>query len=125
VDLFTWPTGRLTFYTDQKAPHVEFPLELEILPLLVAGMEAALPGDLALESWRERLDATVAPSGSAPEKLAAAPWPALAKRVLDAVDGPKPLRDVLAAVTRGGVATASEVLRVIEVLSSAKLLTVR
>ena len=125
VDLFTWPTGKLTFYTEQKPPHVEFPLELELLPLVVAGMEAALPGDLALDSWRNRLDASVSPSTGAPAKLAAATWPALAKRVLDTVDGLKPVRDVLAAVTQGGAATASEVLRVIEVLSSAKLLTVR
>lgn len=125
VDLFTWPTGRLTFYTEQKAPHVEFPLELEILPLVVAGMEAALPGDLAFESWRDRLDTTVASSAGAPAKLAAAAWPPLARRVLDAVDGPRSLRDVLTAVTQGGAATASDVLRVVEILSSAKLLTVR
>ncbi|HEX8794532.1 MAG TPA: serine/threonine-protein kinase [Polyangiaceae bacterium] len=127
VDLFTWPTGKLTFYSEQSAPHVEFPLELDLLPLVIAGMEAALPGDLALESWRNRLDATVAPyTGSLTStKLASVTWPALAKRVLDAADGPKPVRDVLATVTQGGVATASEVLRVIEVLASARLLTVR
>lgn len=125
VDLFTWPLGKLTFYSEQHAPHVEFPLDLDILPLLLAGMEAAQPGELALESWRDRLDATLAPAAGGPAKLAAAPWPALAKRVLDVVDGPKPLRDVLATVTHGGVATASDVLRVVEVLSTAKLLTLR
>jgi serine/threonine-protein kinase len=124
VDLFTWPTGRLTFYSEQNPPHVEFPLELDLLPIVLAGMEAAMPGDLALESWRKRLDTTVAPTGAA-TKLATAPWPALAKRVLETVDGPKPVRDVLAAVTQGGAATASDVLRVLEVLASAKLLTVR
>jgi serine/threonine-protein kinase len=125
VDLFTWPTGRLSYYGEQKPPHVEFPLELDLLPLVLAGMEAAMPGDLALESWRNRLDAKVAPSGGGNARLASAPWPALAKRVLEVVDGPKPLRDVLTAVTHGGAATASDVLRVVEILSTAKLLTVR
>jgi len=124
VDLFTWPTGRLSFYGEQKPPHVEFPLELDLLPLVIAGMEAAMPGDVALESWRGRLDAVVAPFVGGPVNLAGAIWPPLAKRVLDATEEPKPLREVLAAVTHGGLATASEVLRVIEVLVSAKLLTV-
>jgi serine/threonine-protein kinase len=124
VDLFTWPTGRLSFYGEQSPPHVEFPLELDLLPIVLAGMEAALPGDVPLDSWRNRLGATVAPTG-ANAKLAAAPWPALAKRVLDLADaGPKSLRDVLAAATQGGAATPSEVLRVVEVLSTAKLVTV-
>jgi serine/threonine protein kinase len=125
VDLFTWPTGRLTFYGEQKAPHVEFPLELDLPPLLLAGMEAALPGELPLESWRSRLDAAVAPSAGAPAKLAEASWPALARRVLEVVDAPKPLREVLATVTHAGAATASDVLRAVDVLSTAKLLTVR
>ena len=45
VDLFTWRTGKLTFYADQKSPHVEFPLELELPPLVMAGVESAEPGD--------------------------------------------------------------------------------
>ena len=44
IDLFQWRTGPLSFYTDQTAPHVEFPLELELPALILAGIEAAEPG---------------------------------------------------------------------------------
>ncbi len=124
LDLFTWPTGRLSFYGEQKPPHVEFPLELDLLPLVLAGMEAAMPGDLPLESWRSRLDATVAPFVGGPVNLAGAIWPPLAKRVLEVTEEPPACADVLTAVTHGGTATASEALRAVEVLVSAKLLTV-
>ena len=30
IDLFGWPSGKLTFYAGQAAPHVEFPLDLEL-----------------------------------------------------------------------------------------------
>ncbi|HEY1692589.1 MAG TPA: serine/threonine-protein kinase [Polyangiaceae bacterium] len=123
VDLFGWRTGKLTFYADQKAPHVEFPLDLELTPLVMAGVEAAEPADTPLEAWRSRLDVLVGPASGvrARPRLRAAAWPAVVKRVLDATDQPRRLRDVLAAVAQGGGATASDALRAVDVLLVAGL----
>jgi serine/threonine-protein kinase len=125
VDLFTWPTGRLTYYADQTAPHVEFPLDLDPLPLLFAGVEAALPGDAPLEAWRPRLDAVVSPGTTARLALRNAAWPPVAKRVLGFVDGPRKVRDILAATAHAGTTTGNDVLHALEILAAAELVTVK
>ncbi len=125
IDLFTWPTGRLSYYVDQTAPHVEFPLDLDPLPLLFTGLEASAPGEAPMSEWRSRLDATVAPAAVDPAgKLRDAAWPAVARRVLELVDRPRKIREVLAAAAPGATCTASDVLRALEVLSAAALVTV-
>ena len=129
VDLFTWRSGRLAFYADQTAPHVEFPLDLDLVPLLLAGVEAAMPGDAPMNAWRARLDALIAPGGAPRVKLRGAGWPHGVKRLLDVVDGPRPLRDVLSllapSASPGGLTTANDVLRALEILVAADLLTVK
>jgi serine/threonine-protein kinase len=126
IDLFQWPTGKLTYYADQQAPQVEFPLDLEILPLVLAGVEMAEPDQFPLEAWRSRLDLVVAPSGTALRaKLRAAPWPPYVRRLLDATTEPKPVREVLATVAQGGGATASDTLRALDVLLAAQLLALQ
>ncbi len=125
VDLFTWPTGRLTYYADQTAPHVEFPLDLDPLPLLFAGLEAAMPGDAPLEAWRARLDAVVSPGASAKPRLRNATWPPLARRMLEFVDQPRKIREVLVATAHGGATTGNDVLRALHVLLAAELVTLK
>jgi serine/threonine protein kinase len=123
VDLFQWRTGQLTFYADQKPPHVEFPLDLDLPPLVMAGVEAAQPGDAPLRAWRARFDVVIGPSparGPQP-KLRSASWPPVVKRVLDASDPPKRVRDVLATVAQAGGATANDALRALDVLLIAGL----
>jgi serine/threonine-protein kinase len=123
VDLFQWRTGRLSFYAGQTAPHVEFPLDLEVPPLIVAGLEAAYPGETPLAMWRGRLDAPVAPTDATP-RLQSASWPPVARRVLEAVDQPRPLRDLLAILAGDGKTNANDVLRALEVLAAAGLVGV-
>lgn len=125
VDLFTWPTGRLTYYADQTAPHVEFPLDLDPLPLLFAGIEAAMPGDAPLDEWRPRLDVVVSPGTSARPRLRGASWPSLARRVLEFVDRPRTIRELLVATAHGGATTGNDVLRALQVLLAAELLTLK
>lgn len=122
-DLFTWHTGRLSYYAEQVAPHVEFPLDLDPLPLVFSGLEIARPGDSPLDAWRDRLDAVLSPSEPTSAKLASAEWPAVARRVLSALDRPRAIRDVLAATTHDGAMTANDVLRAVEILAAARLVT--
>jgi serine/threonine-protein kinase len=127
IDLFQWRTGKLTFYSEQKPPHVEFPLDLDILPLVMAGMETSRPGDAALEAWRARLDVTIGPASTVRPRprLREAAWPTTVKRVLDATDEPKRVREMLTAVAQGGGATANDALRALEVLLIAGLVTIQ
>jgi serine/threonine-protein kinase len=122
VDLFTWRTGGLTYFGGHASPHVEFPLELELPPLVLAGVEAAQPGDAPIEKWRARLDDVIGPATTLRPKLRTAPWPPLVKWLFEATDEPAPLRNVLDAVARTGGATASDALRALEILLAGKLL---
>jgi serine/threonine-protein kinase len=125
IDLFQWQAGRLSYYSGQTAPHVEFPLDLELPPLLIAGLEAAEPGDTPLASWRDRLDDCLVPVDTGNARLRDAAWPPLLRRLLDVVSTPKPLREVLAWIAQDGTCTASDALRALEVLIGAKLLSWR
>ena len=120
VDLFRWESGRLSFYGGQAPRHVEFPLDLEVPPLIIAGAEAAEPGDAPPEQWREHLGDILGPAPTLRPKLRDAAWPPLVERLLEVTDEPKPLRDVLAAMALGG-STAADTFRALAVVLAAKL----
>jgi serine/threonine-protein kinase len=123
IDLFQWRTGSLTFYKEQTAPHVEFPLELELPPLIVAGYESATPGEAPLEAWRGRLEEMVGPAPASRPRLHAAAWPAIERRVLDLAQRPVRVREILATTARDVAPTL--VLRALDVLLAAKLISHR
>jgi hypothetical protein len=125
VDIFQWRTGTLTYFEGQAAPHVEFPLDLDVPPLLIAGVEASQPGDAPFEKWRSRLDDMIGPVATLRPRLRQAAWPPLAKRLLAAAEEPVSLREILAQTARGGEATASDALRTLEVLLAGRMLALR
>jgi eukaryotic-like serine/threonine-protein kinase len=124
ADIFLWRGGQLSFYRGQTAPHVEFPLDLELPPLMLAGLEAAKPGDTLLEERRGDLDVFLTPGGGTDElfPLETMQWPPVIGRVLGIVRQPVRLRDVLKTTARAGNMTAGDVLRALEILLAAGLL---
>jgi serine/threonine-protein kinase len=121
VHLFQWRTGRIAFFTGQTAPHVEFPLDLELVPLVVAGVEAAESNDAPLMKWRARFDDVIGTAKLPSTRMQSASWPPLYRRLLDVLGDPRPLREVLATMARSETTTANEVLRALEVLQIANL----
>ncbi|MEZ4264015.1 MAG: DUF4388 domain-containing protein, partial [Polyangiaceae bacterium] len=121
ADLFAWNAGTLQFHSGQTAPHVEFPLDLELSALMLAGLEAARPGDLPLESYRARLDRGLGPvAASGPNaSLQEYGWPPIVARTRALVTQPRPLREVLKAAARAGGLTVGDVLRACEILLAA------
>ena len=106
IDLFGWPTGMLTFYKDQTAPHIEFPLELELPALILAGVVGAEPAATTTARWRDRMGDVIAPAPATRPRVLAAPWPPLLRRVLDYVTEPRRVEEILAAVTTDPASTA-------------------
>ena len=125
ADLFAWKTGSVTFYRGQTAPHVEFPLDLELPGLMLAGLEAARPGDSPLDDRRSDLDRTLGPAEANEDELFTldgwVTWPPLVTRVQTLVKQDTTLRDVLRGAARTGSLTAGETLRGLEVLLAAGL----
>lgn len=123
ADLFLWRGGTLSFYRGHTPPHVEFPLDLELPTLMLAGLEAAKPGDSPLEEHRADLERTLAPAPASDDlfSLEAIAWPPVVTRVQALVAQPSTLGDVLRAAARSGNLGAGDVLRGIEILLAAGL----
>lgn len=128
ADLFLWKSGVVTFYRGQTAPHVEFPLDLDLPTLMLAGLEAAKPGDTPMDEHRNHLDrliVAVEPGSGTNEDLVSALehviWPPLVARVHTLVKRPVQLREVLQGAARTGGVGAGDVLRGLEILYTAGL----
>jgi serine/threonine protein kinase len=122
ADLFLWRSGSVSFYRGQTAPPVEFPLDLDLPTLMLAGLEAAKPGDSPMDEHRHRLDQIVGrrDGGDLPA-LENVLWPPLVTRVQSLIQQPTKLRDVLKAAARGSGLVAGDVLRGLEILVAAGL----
>jgi eukaryotic-like serine/threonine-protein kinase len=119
ADLFTWRFGKVAFYGDRAAAHVEFPLDLDLPHLMLAGLEAEMPGNVPLDRYRGHLNRVLRLRPPPPE-LAAVTWPPSVSRLSVLLDAPLPLRDLLRLGAQTGAA-APELLRAVEVLTAAGL----
>jgi eukaryotic-like serine/threonine-protein kinase len=122
ADLFLWNEGHVTFYRGHTPPHVEFPLDLELPALMLAGLETARPGDAPLKIFRAQFDARLGPAPSDDLfTLDGAPWPPSVAHVLAHAQRPMVLRDLLKSAARADL-TTGDLLRAIEMLLAAGLL---
>jgi serine/threonine-protein kinase len=122
AELFLWREGTLSFYRGQTAPHVEFPLDLDLPALMIAGLEALYPTDSVLERYRAGLDRGIKLGKNPRKGLADVAWPPLVTRVLSAASTPMSLRELLKECAKAGTTEAGDALRSIEVLVAARLL---
>jgi serine/threonine protein kinase len=114
IELFTWHDGSIDFYADAHAPAVDFPLDLDLATLMLAGLEACHPGDSPMAFIEPRLDSVLVPNPR--DELAAFVWPPIVTHVLAAITAPTSLREVFAAVTKAGPASGADVARALELL---------
>jgi tRNA A-37 threonylcarbamoyl transferase component Bud32 len=122
ADLFMWNAGTASFYRNQTAQHVEFPLDLDLASLIVSGMEAAVPGESALDRYRTRLHHMIGPGKRDRPGLLHVKWPPQVSAIEALARRPRRLSEVLADATKGGHATAGSVLRMVDVLLAARML---
>jgi serine/threonine-protein kinase len=124
VDLFRWTEGKLTFFVGQTTPHVEFPLDFDLIPLIFAGVEAAETHGRPMDKWRSNLDVVIRPSVARRHRLEGAHWPDIARHLLVLAKEPKPVRDLLVAMAQAEPpTTADDVLRALDVMLIGGMLT--
>ena len=124
VGLFRWTTGKLAFFAGQTSPHVEFPLDFELVPLIFSGVEAAEPDETPMTTWRPHLDVKVGPMPTSRPRFDAVRWPDIVRRLLALATEPKPVRDILQAMAQSEPrVTASDTLRALDILLGGKMLT--
>jgi serine/threonine-protein kinase len=124
ADLFLWRGGTLTFYRGHTAPHVEFPLELELPALMLAGLETAKPGDSILGEHRSNLDRLLGPSLARDGVVSfeGVTWPDQVTAVLDLLRRPVTLREALQTAVKQGALSTGDFLRSMEILLAAGLI---
>lgn len=125
ADLFLWKHGPWSFYRGQAAPHVEFPLDLDLPGLLLAGVEAADPSDAPMEAFRPRMEAKLTAAPARGHRSEGLSWPGLLGKVRTAAATPRKLRDVVAALSKPGETNGNDVLRAVRVLEAAGLVTLQ
>jgi serine/threonine-protein kinase len=114
TELFLWRDGFAYLHPETEVPAVEFPLDLDLPTLMLAGMEASHPGDTPMQFIEPQLDSMVVPNPR-PE-LASFVWPPLVAATRDALTKPMTLRDLLGAVTRVAQVSGADVARALELL---------
>ncbi len=124
ADLFQWRQGKVSFYRGHAAPHVEFPLDLELPGLMLAGLESMYPGEDLLGKYATKHDERLT-KGPADRRglVRGVKWPPVVTAIMSTcTSGPISVRDLLTRTT-GGVTSAGDVLRIVELLLAAHLLT--
>jgi serine/threonine-protein kinase len=119
TELFTWRVGSASFRPDANEPAVEFPLDLDIPTLMLAGMEASHPGDTPMAYIEPQLDAVLVPHPR--HDLAGFTWPPVVTSILSALSDASSLRDVLSRVTKTAQVSGADVARGLELLLAVDL----
>jgi serine/threonine protein kinase len=123
ADIFRWKHGTVSFYRGHAPPHVEFPLDLELPELVLAGLEAASPDDTPLEAFKDRMDHTLVRGPYDRRGLTkGVKWPPMISGVLGLCNAPITVRDLLQK-TCGGVLGSGDVLRAVEILLASHLVS--
>lgn len=126
AEIFSWSSGHVSFYRNHELPHVDFPLDLDLPTLMLAGLEAAKPAGVPVEEYRMRIDDVIEPGDGATGNelftLADVTWPPVVARVRALVTEPRLLREVISSATKVGGTTADDVLRALDILLAARLI---
>jgi len=122
-DLFTWKSGSVSFYRDRNANHVEFPLDLDLPHLMLAGLEAEMPADAPLERYRGHMNRVLRlrPMTKELASFSSVAWPPVVSRVMMLLERPQPLKEILRLATKSGTSGAADILRAVELLTVTKL----
>jgi serine/threonine-protein kinase len=124
ADLFVWKQGRIAFYRAETAPHVEFPLDLDATGLVMAGMEAAYPGDEALEKYRPLLQNKLSIGLRDRVGLTHVRWPQIMMSLQAAARRELPYADAMRDTALNYNVTPADVCRHVEVLRAAHLVEI-
>jgi serine/threonine protein kinase len=95
LDLFSWTSGRATFYRGLARPPSGFPLGLDAWRILVDGVARRIAAGIDREGIAGRLGDLVETARPAPRGLASAPLPPGLRRALERGLRPTPLAQLL------------------------------
>jgi serine/threonine-protein kinase len=122
AEVFGWADGRITFYRGVSPHRVEFPLDLDLAPLMLAGAEAAISNDEALAAHHGMLDDLLVGVQDISDSLRLAAWPPEVLKVVGAAGEGRPQRELVATLTAARMIDVASAVRAVEVACAAGLL---
>jgi serine/threonine-protein kinase len=122
TEMFKWKDGLITFYRDVSPNRMEFPLDLDLAPLMLSGLETAFPDDAAVERHRDRMDDLLVGVEEVPDSMKLAAWPPEVLKIVGAAGEGRTQRDILAALTAARLIDVPRALRAIDAACAAGLL---
>jgi eukaryotic-like serine/threonine-protein kinase len=124
--LFLWSSGSVAFYRGVRPSRVEFPLELELPPLMLAGLELSMPEDSPVARARELMGRTVRRAPRLPIAALRKSLPRPVGVLLDALGASgMELRHMLMRLSTSGMLSAADAIRALHVAIALGLLELR
>lgn len=120
VQIFTWSEGDLSFYGDAHAGKVDFPLDLQVGPIIEAGVDTMLDDPHATARYKPWLERRLRSSEFA-ERLGAAGFSSLVERAIALARSPIVVRPLLKQLTSEG-ASQHDAVRAVESARVARML---
>jgi len=122
TDVFTWPAGTVSFYRGVSPSRVEFPLDLDLAPLMVAGHRAALSDEDVVRMHQGQMDDVLVGVEEIPDTMRLAAWPPEVLKVVGAAGDGRAQRDIVGSLTAARLINVPAALRAIDVACVAGLL---
>ena len=122
TEVFTWTDGAVTFYRNVAPNRVEFPLDLDLAPLMTAGLETGVSDDQIMQQHRNRMDDLLVGVAEIPDTMRLAAWPPEVLKIVGAAGDGRTQRDLLGALTAARLIDMASALRAIDVACAAGLL---
>ena len=113
--VFGWSEGRATFYRGQLPTRVEFPLELELADLMLAGLEVAQPSDAPVMMFENHLDKKLRRARRESSSRRRGTLPRAVVLFLDALGSGMALRQVMMRLGTTGSLPAADALRAMQI----------
>lgn len=124
-EIFKWRHGRLTFYRGVTPTRLEFPLDLDLVPLMMAGLGLATADDELIASHKAGLRDILVGVAELPEALKLAAWPPEVLKIVGAAGEGRSEQDIVAALTAARLIDIPSALRAIDVACAVGLLVRR
>jgi len=125
IEIFRWKQGKLTFYRGVTPTRLEFPLDLDLVPLMMAGLAVARSDEELIAAHQDGFADVLVGVAELPEALKLAAWPPEVLKVVGAAGEGRSEQDIVMALTAARLIDIPSALRAIDVACAVGLLVRR
>ncbi len=122
VEIFKWGYGRLSFYRGVTPTRIEFPLDLDLVPLMMSGLALVSPDEDVVQAHQAGFRDLLVGVAELPETLKLAAWPPEILKVVGAAGEGRSEEDIVMALTAARLIDIASALRAIDVACAVGLL---